>query len=450
MPASSRRARPLKFLHTGDLHLDSAFVGLSTEAPAAVTELLREATIRSWREIVRIALEEPVDFAVVAGDVFEQANRTLRGQIAFRDGLEAMARAGIPSFVVTGNHDPLSGWEPSVRWPELAHRFDARQVTSMPVVREGEEIARVYGISYLVRDVTTNLAAGFHRDPDSPFAVGLLHANVGGIEGFANYAPCTFRDLRAADMDYWALGHIHRHQVLLADRPTAVYCGNPQGRDPGETEPRGCYVVSVDAAGVAHPEFRVADTVRWQLVDVPVDGLTTEEDLVEAVVRAADDARVAAGRSLVVRLTLRGRGPLHRSLRRAGLLDQTRDVARERLGDSVPFAWIESLRDKTAPEIDLASRRLADDFLGGLLRRFDATQAALASNEPPAPGAARVAGAVDPPALQPDQLSGVLDGLYAHTRGRQFLREARPDRATLGRLVTEAESILVDRLAGEG
>jgi exonuclease SbcD len=144
-----------------------------------------------------------------------------------------MARAGIPSFVVTGNHDPLSGWEPSVRWPELAHRFDSHHVTSLPITRDGEEIARVYGISYRVRDVTTNLAATFRRDPDTPFAVGLLHANVGGIEGAANYAPCTLGDLRAADIDYWALGHIHRDQVLLADRPTAVYCGNPQGSRSG-------------------------------------------------------------------------------------------------------------------------------------------------------------------------------------------------------------------------
>jgi DNA repair exonuclease SbcCD nuclease subunit len=44
-------------------------------------------------------------------------------------------------------------------------------------------------------------------------------------------------------MDYWALGHIHKHAVLSTTQPTAVYCGNPQGRDPGETEPRGCYLV---------------------------------------------------------------------------------------------------------------------------------------------------------------------------------------------------------------
>jgi exonuclease SbcD len=430
-----------RFLHTGDLHLDSPFSGLSIEAPAGVAETLREATLESWRQIVRIALDEPVEFVVVAGDVFEQANRTLRGQIRFRDGLADLARAGIPSFVVTGNHDPLSGWEPSVTWPALAHRFPAKEVTGRSVTRDGEEIARVYGVSYHVRDVTTNLATRFGREPNVPFAVGLLHANVGGIEGAANYAPCSLPDLRAAEMDYWALGHIHRHQVLAKGRPTVVYCGNPQGRDPGETDPRGCYVVTVDDAGRVHPEFRPADVVRWQLVDVPIDGLRDEEGLVEAVVQAADNARIAAGRSVVVRMRLSGRGSLHASLQRQGVLADARVVAQEHLGETVPFAWIESLRDATRSELDLATRGLVDDFLGDLLRRFTATRSALnadgAGEDSPAGG------------LSGEDLDRTLDELYSHERARRYLRDARPNAARLAELLAEAEQLVVDRLGGE-
>ena len=94
------------FVHTGDLHLDSPFVGLTAEAPPNVAALLRESTILAWRNIVDLALEEQVDFLLVAGDAFERANRTLRGQLVFRDGLARLAEAGIASFVVTGNHDP--------------------------------------------------------------------------------------------------------------------------------------------------------------------------------------------------------------------------------------------------------------------------------------------------------------------------------------------------------
>jgi exonuclease SbcD len=431
-----------RFVHTGDLHLDSPFVGLTAEAPPSVAQTLREATILAWWNVVQLAIAEQVDFFLVAGDAFEHANRTLRGQLVFRDGLARLAEAGIPSFVVTGNHDPLAGWEPSVAWPELAHRFDAGAVTSRPVLRDGVEIARVYGISYQQRDVTTNLARHFPRAADAPFAVGLLHANVGGLEGAANYAPCSIGDLRATGMDYWALGHIHRHQVISEAQPTAVYCGNPQGRDPGESDPRGCYLVAVDDAGRIHPEFRPTDVVRWQLLDVPIGELGTDEALVAAVAGRVDDARSAAGRSIVARLQLTGRGPLHASLARAGFLDDLRAAAQDRLGLTHPFAWIESLRDRTRPAVDLEASRRADDFMGDLLRRLDATRRVLG-------GGAR-GGEGDPEGVPTlEELDRLLDELYANQRARRFLQGPRPGPTRLSALLDEAETILVDRLGGE-
>jgi len=432
-----------RFVHTGDLHLDSPFVGLTTEAPSGVVATLREATLGAWTNIVELALAEQVNFLLVAGDAFEHANRTLRGQLAFRDGLARLAEAEIPSYVVTGNHDPLDGWEPSVTWPELAHRFPAKDVTARPVLRHGEEIARIHGISYHQRDIAANLARRFRRDADSPFAIGLLHANVGGLEGAQNYAPCTVGDLQASGMDYWALGHIHRHQVISAERPTAIYCGNPQGRDPGETDPRGCYLVTVDDTGRARPEFRAVDVVRWQLLDVPIGDLDTEEALVDAVTTAVDGARIAADRSIVARVTLIGRGPLHASLAKPGLREDVRTSAQEHLGIAEPFGWIESVRDATRPAIDLDARRRSEDFVGDLLRRLDATRRVVAGDATPEDlaldGVPTVA-----------DLGGTVDGLFANQRARRPLQGARPDAATLARLLDEVEGILVDRLGGEG
>jgi DNA repair exonuclease SbcCD nuclease subunit len=431
-----------RFVHTGDLHLDSPFVGLTSEAPPGVVQTLREATIRAWDNVVDLALAEQVDFFLVAGDAFEHANRTLRGQLAFRDGLARLADAHISSFVVTGNHDPLDGWEPSVAWPELAHRFPAHDVTARQVLRDGEEIARVYGVSYHRRDVTTNLARRYRREADAPFAVGLLHANVGGLEGAANYAPCSIGDLQASGMDYWALGHIHRHHVVSAQRPAAVYCGNPQGRDPGEADPRGCYLVTVDDAGRITPEFRPVDVVRWQLLDVLIGDLETEEELVDAVTTAVDEARAAAERSIVARVRLTGRGPLHTSLAKPGLREDVRTGAQDRLGLSDPFGWIESVRDRTRPAVDLETRRQADDFVGDLLRRLDATRRVLAGDEP------LDGGTVDGVPIAAD-VERVVDDLYANQRARRPLQGARPEPARLASILDEVEAILVDRLGGE-
>ena len=421
----------LRFVHTGDLHLDSPFLGLGQAVPERIAGALRDATLRSWDRIVDLALAEHVDAVLVAGDVFEGANRTLRAQVAFRDGLERLARQGIPSFVVTGNHDPLSGWEPAVTWPELAHRFAANEVSSRPIMRDGLELARVHGISYGVRDVTRNLAATFRRDADEPFAIGLLHANVGGQEGHQNYAPCSISDLAASGMDYWALGHIHRHGILRPADPTVVYCGNPQGRDPGEADPRGCYLVDVDDRGRAQPEFRAMDVVRWQRLAVAIDGLASDEALIQAVGQAIETAADEAGRSIVALVNLTGRGPLHGSVRRPGFLDDLHSLVRQRFGVGEPFAWLDSIRDETRPTIDLAARRRAGDLLGEALREFDRSRAALRDG-------------------QAADLHTLLEDLYEQPRVRRILAGAKPGTADLLALLDSAEAQVIDQLDEAG
>ena len=428
----------VRFIHTGDLHLDSPFAGLVTAAPDHVATALREATIQAWNAIVDLALEERVDFVVVAGDVFDRESRTLRGQVRFRDGLARLSAAGIPSFVVAGNHDPQSSWERAVQvaWPPLAHFFGSREVTAI-AVRGGddEEIARVYGISFGQADVRENLARRFRREPGVPVAVGLLHANVGQDTGHDPYAPCTLEDLRAADMDYWALGHVHRRGVLSAANPAAVYCGNPQGRDPNEGDPRGCYLVTVHDRGRITPEFMPVDVVRWQHVTVDVAGLEEVEPLIDRVAEAVDAARTAAARPVIARVELTGRGPLHAVLVRSGTVDDVRGEAQARLGEGSPWVWIESLRDRTRPDIDVVERAAAPDFLGEVLREFGRVREAVSAPDLTGPRAA---------------LEAVLDELYEHGRGRRFLRDARPDGDRLLERLDEAERLVLDRLGEAG
>ena len=438
--------QPFRFLHTGDLHLDSPFVGLTAAAPPEIATQLREATLVAWGRVVELAIEERVDFVLIAGDAFEHANRSLLAQVRFRDGLARLDEAGIASCVVTGNHDPLSGWEPSIAWPPTAHRFGADDVTSMPVMRDGHEIARVYGISYAMRDVTENLARRFRREPDVPFAIGLLHANVGGQPGHHPYAPCTISDLRASGIDYWALGHVHRPGVLSAAAPVVVYCGNPQGRDTGEAEPRGCWIVDVDRGGVAHPSFVAVDIVRWQLLETAIDDAESEEALVERVCETVTAARDAAGRSIVARVTLVGRGSMHDSLQRPGMLADLHRLVGERLPPvDGRFAWVERVRDATRPVVDLAVAGAPGTFLGELVRQAEEAREAVAAGRPSDTNG-------DTEDLVASSLSWeeVLDELYGHSRARRLLAGTRPADDRLVELLADAERLAIDRILEAG
>jgi DNA repair exonuclease SbcCD nuclease subunit len=429
---------PFRFLHTGDLHLDSPLEGLSAEAPPEVLPVLRNATTEAWRSVVRLAIDERVDFVVVAGDVFEVASPTLLGQARFRDGLARLADAGIRSFVVHGNHDPMDGrsWAPSLAFPDAVHRFGTDAGQAAPVLRDGREIARIHGRSYPRSVVTENYAADFRADPDAPFSIGLLHANVGNRPGHDNYAPCSVDDLRASGMDYWALGHIHQPGQVIADPPT-FYCGIPQGRDPGELGARGCYLVDVDASRRVTSRFVATDVVRWHPVDLPIADAADDEALHrlarEAVATAIDGAD---GRSLVIRLRLVGRGPLHATVRRPGYLDDLRQLLNEERSAVPPFAWVESIRDATRPDVDLATRRDAPDFVGDFLR-------AVAS-------ARRSARTTDPD--EHDRWTAALRSAVAplfdeSQRGRRLLRDVRPsDDALAGELLDEAEALGIDLL----
>jgi hypothetical protein len=239
-------------------------------------------------------------------------------------------------------------------------------------------------------------------------------------------------------MDYWALGHIHQPGQVLADPPT-YYCGIPQGRDPGELGARGCYLVDVDGAGRVEARFVAADVVRWQPLDVPITGLIGDEAL-RAACRVAIDEAVerSDGRSLVIRLRLIGRGPLHANLVRTGYVPDLRLLLNEERGSVPPLAWVESIRDATRSEIDVDVRRDAPDFVGDFLRTVAAARRSGRTTDP------------DEHERWQAILRESIHALFeASPRGRRHLRDVAPsDDELTGLLLDRAEELGLDLLVG--
>jgi len=109
------------FIHCADLHLDSPFEGLQQVAPA-LARLLRDPTFQAFDQVINLALEHRVDFIIVAGDVYDGADRSLRAQLRFRDALARAAwgvlRRGRPchdqsNWALRLNYYSYS-WEPKI------------------------------------------------------------------------------------------------------------------------------------------------------------------------------------------------------------------------------------------------------------------------------------------------------------------------------------------------
>jgi DNA repair exonuclease SbcCD nuclease subunit len=355
------------FIHTADLHLDSPFEGLTAVAPD-LAQVLKDATFRAFDRVVDLAVQERAAFLLIAGDVYDGADRSLRAQLKFRDGLIRAAAHGVAAYVVHGNHDPLSGWEAGIAMPPEVHRFGAEAVEEVKVKQGGETLARIFGISYPISEVRANLAVRFPKVKPGPFAIGLLHGNVGGNPAYDNYAPCSLADLDTAGLDYWALGHFHTRQILRERAPAVVYPGNPQGLSWREEGARGCYRVRVDDTGGMDLTFAATDLVRWRRQQVDIREFANLDDLFEGLHGVKEEVRrEAGGASSLLRVQLTGRGEAHGLLRP---LDLSRDLVqplREGEVERGDFVWLDSLEDATRAVLDLEQRRTFKDFVGDFL-----------------------------------------------------------------------------------
>ena len=380
------RMQAFSFLHCADIHLGAPVRGLG-KLPGQLSERLRDAPTEALARLVSTAIDRKVDAVIIAGDLFDADDRNLRAHAELREQLQHLDDAGIPSFVVTGNHDPLGRLSSGVRLPASTYVFGP-DLESVPLLRNGTELARIYGISYAKSATYENLAATFPRSPDGNFTIGMLHTNVGDRAGHDPYAPCQLRDLTQTGFDYWALGHVHTRETLHSRAPIVHYPGNPQGLHTRESGARGATLVAVDKSGRIELEPIWSDVARWHRVRTPIDDLEAIDELVGAFAELAGSIRGSApNRIHLVRWTLTGSGPLHTELHRpatdADLCHVLRSAQAIRVkGDPV---WLEHLDVATTAGHDMDRLRSQQDYLGDMLRLASEIR-----DTPPTPSAATV------------------------------------------------------------
>jgi DNA repair exonuclease SbcCD nuclease subunit len=384
------RTPDFSFVHAADLHLDTPFKGIGSTAPQ-VAEQLREASLAAFDSLVELCLKRRVAFLVVAGDIYDGPERGLRAQLRFRDGLARLSAAGIASFVVHGNHDPVeTGWSAlGGPWPDRVTVFGTGTVKAVPVEIDGIALATVQGISFAQRSERENLALRFVRDAGPGVQVGVLHCNVqGAASGYDDYSPCTLDDLRSIGLDYWALGHVHARMVLSghkgSDEPWVVYPGNLQARSPKPSErgPKGAVVVHVSAGRVAEIEPVGCDVVRFDLVELDIGEIDDLAELRDRLASASRDRLASAdGRSLVLRGQLVGRSELHFDVRRPGTLEDLLIALRDDFADDQPFCWWASIDDRSRPPVDLDAARAGSDFAADLIALADQLGLGLAADD---------------------------------------------------------------------
>ncbi|MBT7789968.1 MAG: DNA repair exonuclease [Calditrichaeota bacterium] len=360
----------IKFIHCADLHIDTPFKGIGS-IDQELKDILYNSTFKSFQNIVQIAIDNEVHAVIIAGDIYDGADKSLKAQLKFRDELLRLSEAGIQSFIVAGNHDPLDGWAASIEWPDLVHLFSGKKVEKIPLVIDGETIADIYGISFPTRDVTENLALQFKRENKDIPSIAILHTNIGENTGHKSYAPATIADLKSRGFDYWALGHVHTRKVLSKRDPTILYPGNTQARSAREPGSKGCSLVTLEKDGACEITHFPTDVVRYHKNIIDLSGIETLDDVIDKMkTECEDEAKTLEGRHLIIRLQLTGRCAVNQELRKGNSITDILESIREHFFGREQIIFLEKIQLATAGNYDLESLTGGNDFIADIISLY--------------------------------------------------------------------------------
>lgn len=411
-----------RFVHTADLHLDSPLRSLALRDPE-LAALIGDATRRALATIVDLCLEERVDALLIAGDLYDREQTSMKTARFLAGEMDRLHAAGVRVFIARGNHDSDSKITPELTLPPNVTIFGARP-ESVEFVAGGLDVA-LHGISFARPQAPESLLPRYRRPVAGAVNIGVMHTSLDGAPGHDVYAPCAAAELHGWGYDYWALGHIHARSAPPGAR-CVVMPGMPQGRDVNEAGPKTATLVTIDASRRVALAERATSLAEFARVEADLSGAQDWEQAVAAIDRALAGARArAASPHLVARLRLAGATAFAWRLRR----DADRLLAEaQRRAAALGRVWIDKIELDVAAPLAQAAASTPFEELRALIREEVA----------PRPGLREQARAL---------VEKVRDEVPADARGFAGEDEAAFE-AFVSALIAESGDEVLARLAG--
>ena len=270
----------MRLLHFADVHIGVENYS-RTDPDSGLSTRLHDF-LETFDELVDFAISTEVDLALFCGDAYKSRDPSQTHQREFAKRIVRLSKAGIPSFLLIGNHDtphvqgratsldiyrtlplPMVTIGDSASTYRLETPGGPIQIVAVPWVRRSQLLARdeMRGLSTIeinsrISDMLTNIiqVQAQRLDPNIP-AILAGHVTVNDATTSSEQSMMLGSDhvlLRSSvalpQFDYVALGHIHKHQII-GQKPHVVYSGSLQRIDFGEErDEKGFCVVELDTS----------------------------------------------------------------------------------------------------------------------------------------------------------------------------------------------------------
>ena len=324
----------MRVIHFADLHIGVENYSRTDPETGLSTRLLD--FLKALDQLVEYAIDQKADLVLLAGDAYKSRDPNQTQQREFARRLSTLSAAGIPIFLLVGNHDLPNAMGRAtaieifntLEVPRLHVGDEIKnylvetpsgplQVTALPWPKRSALLSREDTRGLSIEQVNKRLeailaqdvrAAAQRLDPNVP-AILAAHVTVDGAKLGSERAMMLGQDhkLRPSDLhlsvyDYVALGHIHKHQVVR-ENPLMVYAGSLQRVDFGEeNDPKGFCVVDIDPdapvgkrVGKMDFQFQPVDARTFTTIDVDLPPRTPDptRDVLHAIQRSSvEDAIV--------------------------------------------------------------------------------------------------------------------------------------------------------------
>lgn len=311
---------PIKLVHVSDIHFGSG-ESHGRINPQSGLNVRFEDFVAALVKVVDYAIEEEADIFLFSGDAYKNASPEPVYQKFFARELKRLSDAGIISVLVVGNHDQVLRASQS----HAMSVFQSLQVPGMitvdrpisTVIDTKNGALQLVGLPHVTRhqlmtldkykDLTAaeidrvlvehirDLLRGFYLklDPAIPTVVTAHMSTdtaLAGIEEelLVGYTLTFPNEIFIDDkIDYVALGHIHKHQVLRKDHPAIVYAGSLERVDFGEEkEDKGFVAVTLER-GSCNYQFISIDPRPFITIDVDLTNIEDpQEEVASRIARA--------------------------------------------------------------------------------------------------------------------------------------------------------------------
>lgn len=336
----------MRILHFSDLHIGVENYGRTDPKTGLSTRL--GDFLDSLDQVVEFALNEGVDLVLLAGDAYKGRDPTQTHQREFAKRLNRLSKAGIPTFLLVGNHDlPAASSRAtavdifptlevanihvgnSLKTYDVPTPSGPLQVLAVPWPKRSAILSREDSRGMSIEQVRQTLeerltdgieVAASQLDPTIP-AILTGHVTVNGATVGTERSMMLGQDhvllvsaLVRPQVEYVALGHIHKHQILRPDPPMVVYSGSLQRVDFSEEgDEKGFCVIDLDPAApqgqrMTKFEFHKLDARSFVTVDVTLE--PQDVDPTATVVRAIARKEIA-GAVVRVRISLAAESDAH-------------------------------------------------------------------------------------------------------------------------------------------